>query len=163
MNTSLQNSYVTTPFNVTQNMHLYLTNDQLFNAAIHRPVWLTPSKLIANDYVATLSSEGNSLDVVVYSWKGGKVALLEDYKKYIVSVWPEFKSSDFEDVNVFEFFNIGRGQYAVSDIQKFISLLKLAGFDAAMHEDYACEDVTYLLCVFDAQQSLELTDCVFEE
>jgi hypothetical protein len=163
MITALENSQVSNPFDVVQNMHLYLTTDQRFNAALHRPVWLTPSKVIANDYVYTLSCEGNSLEVDVYSWKGGKVALLADYKKHIVSVWPEYESSNFvDDINVFSFFNMGYGQYSITDIQKFISLLQADGFDAAIHEDYACDDYTNILCVFDAQKSLELTNINFE-
>lgn len=124
---------------------IYHASSESFSQFHDRPTWFSLNKKDAKGWHE--SGTANDGEQITYTCEyiGGKIATEEQAEKIAKAVWPE---NEF----IYSMYDVRVGEFAEEDIQKFISLLEKAGFEASYIEDYDPADFSSgssrSLCVF---------------
>lgn len=125
-----------------------------FSSFKARPTWFS---LNEKDALAWHNSGSGIGDQISYICKytGGKIASEVQAEKIAKQVWPD---DDF----IYSMYDETVGEFDKPDIQKFISLLKNAGYDGSYIDDYDPADFSAgsskSLVVFDPSKSVKIED-----
>jgi len=124
---------VTKPYAVTKGMTLYHTGAANFSKFHDVPTWFTPSIDEAKAYNANTKNEHGKAITYETAFAGGKIATQEEVSSIAKEIWPK-------DDLIYSMFDKRVGEYEPKDVEKFISVLKKAGYVGAQHSDYSAID-----------------------
>lgn len=146
------------PFNAVPGMLLYhtTTHGVTFKRFAEQTTWYTP---FMDQVVGYRNNDDANSVTLVCEWLGGKIAQDSDILPIIYKVWPYEKPGhpDYDEDScplstVYSRLDPIIREYEKEEIEKFVRLIKEAGFVGVCHSDYDSNDSnkdSFSLAVFE--------------
>jgi hypothetical protein len=135
---------------------VYHTSPREFTSWIDRPTWFTADLDEARAYHYNTTEYLGYPKAYTYKCeiKSGKYCPFDKIEEYSSQVWPDTRV-------IYSMFDKRVREFEEEDVDRFITILKEAGYNGAIHSDYSSQDQqknSYTLVVFEPNKRIEILE-----